>query len=499
MTATTSTPPNSTGETITPPPQSLESAAPAKADAAPATTPSPDPVEGIKETLASNERFWSRITGKRGTEKAPDTKPPETADAGATPPEAGETPPRKAKTRKPARPEAEPDNAPDPTKLAEIQGRETGREMGRIIAETLKPKEPERKEAAEPQLPEEYQADVDVYRMMEKMFPDKYGEKSGKPLTARLVEAAKREDEYIKSWQQEHPDEDFDGDAEEHNAFYKRQFPEINERDFRAADRATIEQQSEERASRRANKVVDEFRAEQREREIKPAIVAATFDVVKAALAAVDEKEYANLDPLGIDALADKDPVAARLASSVYAAYQPVVAANLEVHRGIKPFDSKNPAHVGLFRVANTIEQRVLALDPKDRFDDQGRYFATRYEWEAMTPENRQRHWFVDEDAISYALAADARAEAEKAYAQTRKDAEFLAPKLGFSKPPASKPTQNGTQPEDGKHQETPRPAKSTPNSPSVSVKASVGAPASSDGASNKSGQDIFFSRLIGR
>jgi len=325
--------------------------------------------------------------------------------------ETTEKKPRKvAKVKKP---EVEPEDAVDPIKFAEAQGRE----IARTLAEEMRPKTIESdteqsQEDISAGLPEEYKADIEVYTEMQKSNPAKYGQ-----LLKKLRTAAEKETEYISQWEEDHPGEDYDPEDTDHNAFYKKHFPEIPPKDFDAAKESVLEAKIAARLDAKYQSKLETIERSQASEKIAPVISEQVGGMVKDVLRQIDAKlAEAASDPVKLAALEESHPMAAEALLQTHHQFSPLLSANVELHRGITRFDANNPAHFALYELAQQIEAQTSKASLENRMDSNGRVFATRDAYQNMNERERVRHWIVDENVIAYVVGKRASAFGKQAY-----------------------------------------------------------------------------------
>ena len=406
----------------------------------------------------------------------------------------------KAESEKVAKPKAkkkaEPESAAavDPIKLAEAQGRE----IGDRIVKGMKPAEskPEPAPAQTDEeiaktLPDEYKADVAVYSEMKRMFPEKHG-----AILAKLKEAATKETKYIEAWEDQHPDEVFNPDDAAHNAFYKKTFPDIPEHDFEAAKDSLKEARIEAMLDAKYKAQIDAIQKEKAADKLAPVIQQRVGDVIESALGAIDESlAVIARDPQKLNALQESNPIAADVVGAIHQQFSPLMVANIGVHQGTVEFSYQNPTHVALFNLAQEIERKTSAAPLEQRMDAQGRVFATRAQFQQMSPEEQAQHWFVDQDVLAYVISQKAAHTAKEWYDSAQEKHKKWAKANGITLP------SEAPKPQTPKPTDTTPPANGAPkpSSPSVPGRGQVASPWSQGDQQPKSGREYFLRSLRGR
>lgn len=440
-------------------------------------SPEPTPEElatQAQEKLTKLEGFWNKVNppkeGKETpSEPQPDEKKPK-AKAKEIPPPAPPEDKPKAKRRT-----KEPEI--DPIALAEATGREIAREMAREKA-PVQPKEPE----VELELPEEFARDVQVFDEMAKMKPKEYGD-----IRKKLAKYAKAEDDYRTKWEQEHPDEEFDPDSDEHDDFYKRIKPDYEQRDFESAKESLIEQRAAARAEERLRQEFEQ-REKQREQagQIKPEIeremVGLMGDMLKEA--DPDNAELAK-DWASIQLLDEKNPLLADVMVGVHNETRPVLEATRRLFRGIDRPDQNNAAHQRVFALISETEEQVKKMPLKERYDEEGRLFATQDEYSKMNPAERQKHWYIGENELAAVVRGKAIGQTKIIYQRERQRIERY--------------TKGGSKTEQTKRQPQEEHApKHVTTSPSVSGRSTLPGDGTPNASKPSNGKDWFFNKFLG-
>lgn len=450
-----------------------------RSDAAPETSPD-QLAEQAKEKMAKMDGFWNRVNPPKEGEAKP--KPVEEEEQPKPEPAADK--PKKGKAAAEDK-EPEPEPKPkrkakpeiDPIALAEATGRSIAREMAK--EKPVEPKEPE----VEPELPEEFAPDVAVFEEMARMNPKRYGD-----VKKKLAKYAKAEDEYTAKWEADHPGEEFDPESDEHNDFYKRIRPEYEQRDFESAKESLIEQRAAARAEERLRQRQDEME-QRREKasKVQPEIDREMIGLMGEMLAEADpdNAELAK-DWASIQTLDEKNPLLADVMVAVHNETKPVIESTKRLFRGIDQYDQNKPEHQRVAKLVSEAEQQVSRLPVRDRYDDQGRLFATQDEYVKMSPAEKQKHWYVGEQELTALVRGQATAQTKALYERERERISRYTKGNGAHPKPQPKP-----------QQDQPKPREDT-TSPSVSGRATL--PGDGTPANNKpaSGKDWFFNKYLG-
>lgn len=345
------------------------------------------------------------------------------------------------------------------------------------VKATQKQEEP----PAEPELPRSVQRKMDIFKELET-------DPRFKGITKQVVEFKKAggtEDQYKAQWLKDNPGKKFDPNDDDHTDWYADNDPTAKHDDI---DEAVEEAQArllEKRSDERATKIVEERLSkreqEERRRQAAPLADQAAQESVMEAIEALDPKLVEVVQKSGEKGLADEDPIAYNILSSVAGTFAPLISETVRIAEGLTAPDDRNPLHATLNRVAGEIENSILELDPAERvkvFNVGGqrvqKRFATMEDFQNMPSEKRARYWTVGKDEILYKLKAD-----QKAIAKGQYDAVVGAAKKRFGQGSAQAAQTQQAKPS----QQTASTAASTHVSPSVGSSTPAPAPKADDGS----------------
>lgn len=459
----------------------------------PPIQPGDDTTEGkaaleAKERLTKTKGFWDRIAPpKEEKEETPEPeekepKPDKKEKAAQEPEEKEEKPEAKAE-KKPRGKKKETEV--DPIEIAQAVGREIARETAKSAKA-----EPPPPPAAEPvELPEEFRRDTAVFEEMARLNPKRYGK-----IKDELARYTKAENDYIAKWEAEHPNEEFDGDSDEHDAFYAKVKPDYDRTDFEAAKESLIEQRitrkAEERVEERMRQreIENEKRREQTS-QIKPEVETEMFGILGKMIEATDP-DNADLakDWKSIQELDQKNPLLADVMVQVHNETKPMMEATKRLFRGVDKPDPQNPAHAAVFNLISLAEQEIARMPVRERYDDSGRLFATQEDYARMTPAEKAKHWYIDEQYTTEIVRGRAIGRTKSIYEHEAQRIARYTKGAG-----ATQKSNNGSQPT---HSNA-TPPRTDHRSPSVSGRGTL--PSDGKPATNQpeSGVDLFFRRHL--
>lgn len=411
----------------------------AQAQSTPATTPAPETVQPPKadtkeqaagQAVSAARNLFARINGlgdQPKEEKKPVEKPQE---------QAAETKPAEEPKKPEEKPKAKPEEPVNPifgkkkskkAEAAELKDAvvEANRELIDTIKQTQKAPEPVQPKAPEPQLSKGDARLLEQLKKLEEIEP------SYKDVSQKFLEFKAKEAAYEAEWLKAHPDEDFDPDAQEHQKFYERNEPSIDEDDLELAKEAIITERAEKKAREKVEREMEPLKAEQRHKEVVEKLapkLTQTFEKVAREAAAQINPELGGLKELS--QVAEKDPLAAEILSGVANHWLPVIQVAEFAYAGAK-FDPESPEGQRLGAVVTEIEQGLLSLPKEDR-SRSGKQFATLADYHKMSKAEQAKHWFVGADDITEYASYRMKLDGQKFYQQENERLDRLAASRGY-------------------------------------------------------------------
>lgn len=304
--------------------------------------------------------------------------------------------------------------------------------------------------------PQDYQPSLAEQRDIE-VFTEMAEDPRYKGIDANFRSFLKAKRAYQDKWESAHPDEQFDVEAEEHQAFLDRHLPKYDESDFDDAKvslrakqitKAELEKRDKQQAKREAEQTVatksettSSFAAKQFVAGINP-------DLAKAFESQDSFKQFN-----------DANPVAGYFIDQRIGELRAEIGELIKLSQpglDYRPIQG-HPIHDALSRTAIDTEIAIKQLPASQRIN-QGKEFATLKEYSQMTPEERDRHWILTTDDLVHVLTA-------KKIADTKATLSRL--KLDLSKPASLAPQEDKSK---TATQHAPAQPKPAPPTPSASV-----------------------------
>lgn len=329
---------------------------------------------------------------------------------------------------KPAKPEPKPkpeggegdgdegDQKPKPKKKAAapptpppavIDEEKLGASIGKSIAEaTAAAKKADEK--PDPKATVEDKADarrLAVLQRMESMNSERYA-----GLADRYKENKSKLKAYAAEWEAANPGEKFDTNADEHSDFVDGLESQIDYDDddyTQALFEIRLDAKAGEKEKALDERVANVERVERARKEapkIQAAGVAAGNEYWKSMgddfKEVVDDEGKLNAEALS--AIAAADPVKHEIAIAAADAVERTAATIYMLANDLTTFDPKNETHVGLARFSLSEEEKMMQRPAAKRVDEEGRPFATKRDYDTMTPAQRSKHWTFSPDDLIY-------------------------------------------------------------------------------------------------
>jgi hypothetical protein len=264
-----------------------------------------------------------------------------------------------------------------------------------------------------------------------------------KAKAAEYRKFAKAEVDYVAKWERENPGQSFDGESDEHSAWYDKHKPEI---DADAIEEARIELITDRKAkallekeSGSTRKEIESIRLE-RDIERAEAAVPHYFNrgvaIIANALGEDVAKAFTSLKEN--ETLEASDPAAHNAISAMIPELdaQTKAATRIFGTEG-RAFNPKDETHQAVAKEAMAL-QDLIAAQPADKQVQGGKRFAKLDEWANLTPEQKAQRWTINPDLMSQHLAYKAAQKAAENYKTEREKVEKLATAYGYQKIGAS-------------------------------------------------------------
>lgn len=339
--------------------------------------------------------------------KDPDPKPVQkTEDDGAaeasTEPEEGEG----------EKPTAEPE-APKPLTAEQItQAAAEGAARGMLAATA--PKEKPNAAAKEPDYPKQYEDEVEVLETLRRTNPAKYGN-----IKQALIDADKREEEYIATWERKNPGEAFDSSDEAHASFYSGINVPIAPKDLEHAKSVLADNRARAVAREEVNRAKANDELERARQQVPTQASSITGRIMLDAIKDISGEEIDPASETALEELREKDPVLVEVVMEEAPGYQAAIRAALEVGHRLQEYNQHDPAHRKVAHAVGEIHRTLSALPPEKLVRvDEGRrlQYVPPDRFDRLSQADRARAWTITPADVVAWIRTEAKAVLKAKY-----------------------------------------------------------------------------------
>lgn len=277
-------------------------------------------------------------------------------------------------------------------------------------------------------LTEDDKEKLTVLAEMEQLYGERY-----KGISEKYKQSKRSLIDYAKKWEADHPGEDFDESAEEHQAFFDKNEPVWDDAHyFRAAGRleakALLDQQTKETTAK-----LSVIERKEKLRELGPMIYAEQGKVAQRYWKLHGDDHAELVDSNGnfvaekAKAIQDADPVAYGVRMQAARALDLESAELFKLmglpgqNQPLVDFDEKNPIHKALAEFAMAEEDRMLKQPVAEQRDSQGRMFKPASDYFKLPTNDRKQFWTFSASDLA-ALRADYLANTAQKIIQQKED-----------------------------------------------------------------------------
>jgi hypothetical protein len=290
------------------------------------------------------------------------------------------------------------------------------------------------------ELTPEDQQDFKVFQILEQMEPGQKG------IAEKFRSFAKARYAYEAEWTKNNPGIEFDPDSAEHEEFYSKNQPQVDEAKL---DEARDEMKFQERYQRTIKPQLDEIKIKEAWKKAMPVIservdghvarLVNQFDETLGAMIHQDGKP--NITEEGIAKIAETDPLAKELLDGAASQFlEPMI---LELEKTTIPelqyaLEGRNPVQKMILENLAQAEREFLEMPETERVDPSGRQFATHEQLarkkekilkSSATKEEKQKQlqeiadgfWAINVDQLEDLITDKVARETRKAYDKIRK------------------------------------------------------------------------------
>ncbi len=444
---------------------------------------------------AKIEDEWKKAN-ETVAEKLFKKKPPKEGETGGTPAEKkvdAEKGKGKAEDEPPAPTRRKRASVTNEAEITERAAAAASEAATRAVSKALsKPEEKPAPKPPEDALTPAERKQFNIYQELEAWKPEAY-----KGVTEKYLGSLKEIQDYVKTWAKENPGVQFDPNDEQHNEFFERIEPPVDEDDW---DDAKANIRAREISSQAVKPLNDKLQAMEQERArnmMEPVLQQKALQGVHMLLNEFDPELAVEIGkPEGVKELQEKDPITAGILNHVAGIVSSLVAEIVRLHdpnAGI-PFNANNPAHKEIADFILSQEARIAKLPREDQMRD-GKRFMGRFDYRSLTPDEKGSYWFLDQDDITYLLAQKYAIQARKIREEAVTKFNETAEKLGYKKLDGAKP---GTKTTAARAAQPAKP-KETPTSPEAVSRTTVKTATGPDGKGAPDQAQVILGSLFHR
>lgn len=306
-----------------------------------------------------------------------------------------------------------------------------------------------------------------VYKELEQLDPTRY-----KGVVGKYIKSLEEISDYVKTWGKENPGVKFNPDGEEHNDFFARVEPDVDEDDWVDAKASLRARDIAARAIAPVNERMQQMERARARTALEPIVQQKQLEAVHHLVEHFDPEVAASIrKPDGVKELGENDPITAGILNSTAEMLGSLAAEVIRLHdpsAGVA-YDGNNSAHKEIADFIMGQERRIASLAPQDKERD-GKMFISRLQYQQLPEEQKARYWYLSQDDVIYLMAQKYASQAKKLRDSKIEEFNKTADRLGYKKSEASKSTLPG---DDKKAKEQPKP-KDNPPSPEATSRATV-------------------------
>jgi len=272
---------------------------------------------------------------------------------------------------------------------------------------------------------EEQKEEIELARLAEKNYPDKY-----QGLPDKLLSYYTKLEEYAKESMEEDPSRSFDDDDMEYQDWVQRNRPKFSDRDRKRVERVLIENNAYERAKEEVTNQYSELEKRQKALEVKPKVDSQIKSFEDSILKASSSDAAKSIIKSGYESTSDSYPLETAVLEDTVTRAKLLANEYLGFVHGLKEFDYNDPNHKWLLEFINN-NGEWFEKNGGDAKDKGGKSFVSRARYAELHAAGKaSTHWTFDHDDILNLLSTNALHEADFKIKSTLETAE----KYGFTR-----------------------------------------------------------------
>ena len=284
------------------------------------------------------------------------------------------------------------------------------------------PNEPDPEEG----LLDEQREELELARIAEKQYPDKY-----KGLPDRMLSYYSKHQEFAKNALEEEPEREFDEHDDEYNDWVQRNRPKFSDKDRKRVERVLVENRAYERAKEEVSSKYTELERRQKALELKPQIESRIASFEASILESSQHEAAKSIAKSGYESAKEEFPLESSVYSDTISNAKGLASEYLGFVHGLKEFDYNDPKHKWLLEFINHNGEWFEKNGGTARTRS-GKSFVNRAKYAELHAAGKANsHWTWDHDDILDLLGANALHEADHHIKSTMDTAQ----KYGFVRP----------------------------------------------------------------
>lgn len=409
------------------------------------------------ETIA--DKLFKKRTPKEPKKPAEEKKKPDDEKAKEKPPE--------EKPRPARRPAPVVDEATITERASAAAASAATRAVTDAMAKSAAKPLPEIEKPIEERLSAEEKKQFVVYKELEQLDPVRY-----KGVTEKYLKSLNEIADYVKNWTKETPGVKFNADDPEHNDFFERVEPDVDEDDWVDAKASLRARDIAARAVAPVNERMQQMERDRARTALEPFVQQKQAEAVIQLVENFDPAVAASIrKPEGLKEFNEKDPISASILNNAAEMLGMLAAEVVKLHdpnAGVA-YSATNAAHKEIADFIMGQETRISKLAPQDKERD-GKMFIGRLQYRQLPEEQKLRYWFLEQDDVISLLAQKYALRAKNLRDARVDDFNKTADRLGYKKIDAPNKT---PKPEADKVREAAK-TKMDSSSPEATSRASV-------------------------
>lgn len=252
-----------------------------------------------------------------------------------------------------------------------------------------------------------------------------------------VLDHIRKSQSYADRWEASNPGKTFNPNDSEHDDFFAGLQKPWAEHEFRMAEQEMAAERVDKRRSQATEAELAEIRESTARQELQVPAQQAYQSIAAELARNAGDGILDKISKDGWDKFMEADPDAAAVIANALPGLQRFIhtAVELDDPKGRVRYNPKDRNHEAWWETLRAKEDQYVGTQ-----DDNGRLFATRNEYNGLTPEQRRGRWYMTTDHLISEVAAEAIENVKNQIGQQRERTRKAALALGFTPPPAGGP-----------------------------------------------------------